>query len=228
MAAPPGLKLNVGCGIHVVSGYHNLDNSPSLRIQNNLCLRAAAHLLERVLRRRVYTRFPKDARWCDVTQGLPYNPDRVKVIYSSHMLEHLPRKEAEQFLREAYRVLMPQGILRLAVPDLERMAQDYLTQLERLPDGCFSGIPADEFMRKTLLGFETRWNLKRPTDLYRVLFGREGHAWMWDAPSLIVVLRIVGFRQVWKRNFGESLIPEVEELDSEGRREDSFYVEAQK
>ncbi len=51
---------------------------------------------------------------------------------------------------------------------------------------------------------------------------------MWDAPSLMVVLRQVGFRQVWEKGFGDSLIPQIEQLDIEQRRDESFYVEAEK
>jgi SAM-dependent methyltransferase len=42
----------------------------------------------------------------------------VDVIYASHVIEHLPGAEgAIEFLREAYRVLSPGGVLFLAAPD---------------------------------------------------------------------------------------------------------------
>lgn len=221
------MKLNVGCGLDSVEGYHNLDNSLSLRIQNNRFLRAGAQLLER-FRRPLYTRFPEGVRYCDVTRSLPYRPGSVELVYSSHLLEHLARQDAEVFLSEAHRVLVPGGVLRLAVPDCERKVREYLGHLECLRMGSFTGIPADEFMRSTLLGLKSRWTLRQPKGIYRALFAREGHAWMWDAPSLIAVLRDVGFSDACERGFRESRIPEIEKLELEGRREESVYVEAQK
>lgn len=222
------VRLNLGCGLDVVPGYDNLDNSPSLRIQTNLLLRGAARLLEALLGRQLYTRFPAGVRWCDAARGLPYARDSVEVIYSSHMLEHLPREEAETFLRETYRVLAPGGRLRLAVPDLERKARVYLAQVARLRAGSFDGVPADQFVRSVLLGAESSTSWRRPPDLYRAIVGRGGHAWMWDAPSLVVLLRQIGFREAGERGFRESTIPQIEKLESEVRREESVYVEAEK
>ena len=222
------IKLNIGCGLDITSGYQNLDNSLSLRIQNRRWLRVPVQLFERLLGRRLYTRFPEGVRWWDVNRGLPYQDDFVAAIYSSHMLEHLPRQEAEAFLREAYRVLAPSGVFRLALPDLEMKAREYLSQLERLRGGSFGGLPADQFMQDSRLGLKTRWTLRRPASIYRALSAREGHYWMWDALSLIALLRQIGFHHVWERSFQDSLIPEVCQLDVESRRDESFYVEAQK
>jgi SAM-dependent methyltransferase len=103
------LKLNVGCGLDAVPGWENRDNSWSLVVSSHGLLRVGFDILERVTRRRLYTRFPAGVRRHDVTKGLPYPSESVAVIYSSHMLEHLPRRVAERFLGEAYRVLVPGG-----------------------------------------------------------------------------------------------------------------------
>jgi SAM-dependent methyltransferase len=222
------VKLNVGCGQHVAPGFLNLDNSPSLYLQSHSWLRAAAQVMERILGRRLYTRFPADVAWCDVRRGLPYKSESALVVYSSHMLEHLPRREAEGFLREAYRILAPGGVLRLAVPDLERQARSYVSLLDQARTGGAAEAPADAFMRSTILGVESLWSVRRPQEICRVLYARDRHAWMWDGPSLTMVLRRVGFGQVAERGFRESVIPEVDLLDLESRREESLYVEAEK
>lgn len=108
-ARPGSLRLHVGCGLNAAPGWVNLDNSFSLLIGQHLVLRAIVQVLERLARRALYTRFPGGIRRWDVTRGLPYPSESVGAIYSSHTLEHLPRKEAENFLRECCRVLRPGG-----------------------------------------------------------------------------------------------------------------------
>lgn len=223
------LKLNVGCGLDAVPGWENLDNSWSLVVSSHGLLRVGFDILERVTRRRLYTRFPAGVRRHDVTKGLPYPSESVAVIYSSHMLEHLPRRDVERFLREAYRVLVPGGVLRLALPDLERKARAYLGFIEQVRQGCHTArVPADEFVRSTLLGLEESWSLRNPISLVRFLLARERHCWMWDAPSLMILLRQIGFSEVRETGFRESWIDEVHLLDLESRRDESFYVEARK
>ena len=48
------------------------------------------------------------------------------LLYASHLLEHYGRSEIEGVLSEWYRVLRPDGVLRLAVPDFEACAQALL------------------------------------------------------------------------------------------------------
>ena len=47
------------------------------------------------------------------------------VIYSSHTLEYFDRQEAIVVLKECKRVLKPNGILRVAVPDIDALIQVY-------------------------------------------------------------------------------------------------------
>lgn len=49
----------------------------------------------------------------------------VHLIYCSHALEYFDREEAVQVLGEWRRVLMPGGLLRLAVPDFEALIYVY-------------------------------------------------------------------------------------------------------
>lgn len=71
----------------------------------------------------------------DLAQGLPFASSSINVLYSSHFLEHLGRYQAISFLEECNRVLCEKGILRLVVPDLEKIARLYLENLEKAISG---------------------------------------------------------------------------------------------
>jgi len=67
---------------------------------------------------------------CDVTKGLPFDDASFDLVYHSHLLEHLRREQAAPFLSECHRVLRSGGIIRVVVPDLERIVRAYLATLE--------------------------------------------------------------------------------------------------
>jgi SAM-dependent methyltransferase len=71
----------------------------------------------------------------NLCEGIPFEDERFDVVYHSHLLEHFPRPQASQFLRACYRVIKRKGIIRIAVPDLERIAELYLKALEKVAQG---------------------------------------------------------------------------------------------
>jgi predicted SAM-dependent methyltransferase len=77
----------------------------------------------------------KDVIAHDLKQGIPFADNSFDVVYHSHVLEHFPKLDAVTFIRECYRVLRPQGILRVVVPDLEQIARMYLHCLENASIG---------------------------------------------------------------------------------------------
>lgn len=62
----------------------------------------------------------------DLLQPLPFGDGEFDLVYSSHFLEHIPRRHVHSFLLECKRVLKPGGTLRLVLPDGEEMFAAYL------------------------------------------------------------------------------------------------------
>jgi predicted SAM-dependent methyltransferase len=68
----------------------------------------------------------------DLNTGIPLRDHSVDVVYHSHILEHFTKGKGEQLIKECFRVLKPGGIIRIAVPDLEQLARQYLINLEKV------------------------------------------------------------------------------------------------
>lgn len=71
----------------------------------------------------------------DLHNPLPYENESMDVVYSSHVLEHFSKSHVPEFLSECFRILKKGGILRIAVPDLEQLARNYIHFLEDAKTG---------------------------------------------------------------------------------------------
>jgi predicted SAM-dependent methyltransferase len=62
--------------------------------------------------------------------GIPLGSNLATACYSSHVLEHIPRRAAAGFILEQKRVLRSGGIIRVVLPDLQFLCREYLAELE--------------------------------------------------------------------------------------------------
>lgn len=76
---------------------------------------------------------------------LPYEDGTVDAIIASHVLEHFPHREVANVLKEWVRVLKPGGELKIAVPDLRKIAQKYLANEDMPTEGYLMGGQVDEY-----------------------------------------------------------------------------------
>lgn len=71
----------------------------------------------------------------NLLKGIPFPDNSFDVVYHSHILEHFSKEHASIFIKECFRVLRPGGILRVAVPDLERIVKEYIYFLGKALQG---------------------------------------------------------------------------------------------
>jgi len=90
--------LNLGCGSRFHPDWVNLDLYPSS---------------------------PTVQQW-DLQKEFPFPDGSFDVVYHSHVLEHFSRRDGLRFLERCCKVLRPEGILRVVVPDLERIVKLYV------------------------------------------------------------------------------------------------------
>lgn len=64
---------------------------------------------------------------CDNVMTLERFPDDyASSIYACHVLEHFSHAEAVEVLKTWFRVLAPGGVIRISVPDIDRIVQTYM------------------------------------------------------------------------------------------------------
>ncbi|MEZ6093034.1 MAG: methyltransferase domain-containing protein [Pirellulaceae bacterium] len=71
----------------------------------------------------------------NVLKGLPFEDGSFEAVYHSHLLEHLTPEQGHRLIEDCFRVLEPNGVLRIVIPDLERIARLYL----QLHDNAWHG-----------------------------------------------------------------------------------------
>ncbi|MEO6003556.1 MAG: methyltransferase domain-containing protein [Opitutus sp.] len=76
-----------------------------------------------------------EVRQCDLAKGVPLPANYGDAVFNSALLEHLSPATGRAFLLECHRILKPGGILRIGIPDMERIARTYLNELERSVTG---------------------------------------------------------------------------------------------
>ena len=163
MAGSTSMKLaNIGCGTTIHEAWENYDFAPSLDGVMEINLLGKLHL-----------------------------PDSAyEAVYSSHVLEHLPRSRLPAVLREFRRILRKGGILRVAVPDLEKIAELYLESLHGSLRGEGAALARHEWMTIELLdqmtrpfpgGYMGRLLSSRPLperEFIEQRIGQEGKRWL--------------------------------------------------
>lgn len=107
----------------------------------------------------------------DIRKGLPYSDNYFNACYSSHVLEHQTQSDAKSMVFECFRVLKPQGIIRVVVPDLESIVRSYLHVLEQVEAGVMEAEPNYDWMIIELLEQMVRSSRGGETISYLKNFG---------------------------------------------------------
>ena len=216
-------KVNLGSGYTCLDDWINIDSSFNARLAKYPRLR---YLLFKIgILPKKYYELPWSNRIQsimvrNVRKKLPFDDESIDFIYSSHLIEHLRKDEAEKVLREGFRVLKRGGLIRLVVPDLELMARNYIKEIEDIRNKGEKKdyLPSERFLDLLGMGEKTR------TPLVLKIFSSGRHMWMYDEISLTALLKSYGFVDIQKRNYKEGECPDIDFLDN--RPVESLYLEA--
>ena len=202
-------KLNLGCGSQVPDGWCNVDYALGARLARIPLFRVfnkKFKLFNLDWNEKIYLH--------DLTTRFPWENSSIDIIYSSHTLEHFSKQDGRRFLTECHRVLRKDGILRIVVPDLRCVVDDYIQ----------GQVYADEFVEK--LGVLYKNN---DTGLKRLatMFVQYPHKCMYDRPRLIDILNEIGFDMFVKDAF-DSGIEDIQLVELETRTKKAVILEGRK
>jgi SAM-dependent methyltransferase len=207
------LYINIGCGpTGQIDGFENLDNSLAVLLAKSNILKILLYKLNIISSEKYHADW-SSVKWCNVSKGLHYSNGSVDKIYSSHFLEHIPQDKGLFVLGECFRILKPGGVFRIVVPDMLWYASKYVQCTIDLVNGIDLSDNRsyhDDFIN-TICG----------AYLSKSRFGL-GHSYMYDLPTLVSMLKYVGFRHIKKCEYQQG-DEELARYDS--RPIDSLHLE---
>lgn len=199
------VKVNLGAGLTVRSGWINIDGSL------NSLISSWPKIIQKVLYNmsgakknysfhEYHTILKNNSFVCyNLAFGIPLADNSVDFIYCSHLLEHLTRQQGIALLREIYRVLKKGGTVRIVVPDLAHAISLY------------SSGEKEEALNIFYCGQNCRNDFAR-------------HKYMYDFEILRDFLRDARFKEITHCKYQQGRTPDIEFLDN--RAESSLFVEA--
>jgi predicted SAM-dependent methyltransferase len=145
---------------------------------------------------------------CDIRKGLPLETDNIDYSVSIHVLPEVPYPEMIPILQELRRVLKPGGVLRLALPDLDKAIQAYQrndSEYFLIPDEEVRSISAKMSVQLLWYGYS------------RILF---------TSDFIEELLCKAGFSSVVRCGYRETGSGYSDIIELDNREEESLFVEA--
>lgn len=198
------VKVNLGSGLVVADGWINLEGSahawvgklPTWMMRPAYFASGSSHELsfeeyQATLRKNRFV--PHDLR-----SGIPFPADTVDYVYAARVLETLFLDETSYLLRDAARVLRPNGRIRLLVNDFD-------ARLRRFQEGDRAGVIYSLFGGSD----STMLNSHRST---------------YNFDLISDLLSEAGFVHIQRRGFRDGRVPDLDAL--EHRPWEALFVEA--
>lgn len=187
LKANASAKLHIGCGDNPLPGWLNteFDDRP-----------------------------PEGAIFMDASRAFPLPGSRFDLVFSEHVIEHLPLSGARSMLEECFRVLKPGGRIRLCTPPLEFLAEMVLR-------------PTPDHLRYASYHYEMfseEGSLKSPAGVLNDFHRLWGHQFVYDAPSFQQLLSDAGFVEIEQVALNESTTSELRDLENDRRMPDGMLA----
>jgi predicted SAM-dependent methyltransferase len=123
-----------------------------------------------------------DAVPVDINRRLPFPDGSLDLIYNSHVVEHIHRRQFHGFLKECLRVLRPGGRLIVSTPSIKNLVAVLYGQ-----DETARGVLLDRARMHSTEGFHS------PGQHLNIVMRAYGHRWLYDAEYAAKAGALIGF-----------------------------------
>jgi predicted SAM-dependent methyltransferase len=157
-------KIHLACGKNIFSGWDNYDYEPI-----------------------------NGARYIDLQKPLDFQDNSIEYIYFEHALEHFDEVDGYNLLKEFYRILKNDGIVRIVTPSLDTYIFRYLNwnnEVNNEHQNIFHS--PEQFLNYAFFGENTSNDLKFLNNLNS---SNIGHKYLYSQKDLINKAKIIGFKK---------------------------------
>lgn len=172
------LKVHLGCGGQVMSGWVNIDLKGKL-LANKDAVTGDTFYVQH-----------------DLRTGLPLEDNSCEFIYSSHFFEHLSYQHGLKLMHDCYRVLQPGGTFRIVLPNMREAFSRYLqgdNKYFELAD-IYRYHPEIEQGARSLVDY-----------VNHAVYQLGQHKCIYDEEKLRLILQKIGYRSVAVSAFQEGI-----------------------
>jgi predicted SAM-dependent methyltransferase len=176
----PVRKLHIGCGDHILRTWLNADFEPEKA--------GVMHL--------------------DARAPFPFKDSEFSYVFSEHMIEHIPYPDGLRMLSECYRILKPNGKIRISTPDLSFLIDLYMEPKTTLQKEYITWS-AGKYLKDKQMSIDTL--------IINNFFRGWGHQFIYDEKVLRLSLQKAGFCDIVRCSLQASEEPLLRNLENEGR-----------
>lgn len=179
------IGLNLGCGPNILEGWRNTDIEP----------------------------IDKRVEYLDASKPFPIEDESLAFIFSEHMFEHLSYQDGKNMLRECYRVLKPNGVLRLSLPTLDFLVNLFINRREK---------KENEYIEWSIKSFDESGCKDDIIDskacfVINNFYRLWGHKMLYDIDTIFEMLHNAGFKGVRCALNDDSIIEELRNVNCHAR-----------
>lgn len=149
----------------------------------------------------------------DAARPFPIPDDSFDYVYSEHMIEHIGFDDGLNMLGECHRILKPGGTLRVVTPSIRFLQRIMSLDRSELEDryrnwSVLASIPDPPAITNALFlnNFVRAW----------------GHQFIYDHETLLLSLRLAGFRRIQECEINESPHEALRGIECIGRLPPGF------
>ena len=142
--------------------------------------------------------------YLDITRELAIPPNSFHYITSEHLIEHITFDQAKVFLKECFRILKKDGVIRIVTPDLQTILNLYNN----------TTAENDRYIQHIISNFIPNAPYNPEVFVINNAFRNWGHQFLYDKATLINLLTDVGFKDIHEVKPGVSSHEHLNNIDA--------------